>query len=350
MPLAIMVRTPPPVVSGSFTPNANFSVSGSFADGGVLTITDSAGRLGNKPNGALPLLFFDYAGGTLTPKLPYSREVTGYSFSAGNSFSNATLPPNAVGACACDMTVFSHTSGPQVTWNDVSNAYFYRNVWKYYSWSPGVATNYNTNLKSLRVWQAGQTGNNLWVNENCDNSGHGVPGGGLEANAIDPTLFRAMPLPLAGIWYVTEVEVKQSSAQGVTDGYMTYIRNAVYMLDPAKRWTTIPNLFPSPWIQHALDQISNNVEPVGAKAITTWDYCDDSLARILWSPEPSYQNAYPTGTNYTRIPCIPSSWATAVGVSTITAFNRLGPNTDLVGQYLYVLDTNGVAYQIGQHT
>lgn len=335
---------------GSFIPNVNFSVSGSFADAGVLTITDSAGRLGNKPNGALPILFFDYVDGTLTPKVTYSRNSTGYTFSAGNVVSSANLPANGVNACACDMTVASHVSGPQVTWNGVSNANFYRNVWKYYTWSPGVATSYNTNLKSLRVWQTGQTGNNLWVNENCDNSGLGSPGGGLEANAIDGTLFHGMPLPLAGFWYVTEVEVKQSSAQGVADGYMTYIRNAVYMLDQTKRWTTIPNSFPSPWIQHVLDQISNNTEPAGATAVTTWDYCDDTLARVLWSPEPSYQNVYPSGTSYTRTPCIPSAWATVTGVSTISAFNRLGPNSNLAGLYLYVLDTSGTAYQIGQHT
>jgi hypothetical protein len=334
-----------------FTPNANFSVSGTMADGGVLTITDLAGRLGNK-SPALPAYFYDYAQGVLTQNPTYSRNSDSPPFQ-GCIFTSvgAGIPVNALGACQTLMDVSTNVAGPKVRLlpdpNTAASLKMYRCVKKFYSWTPGLATGNKTNLKCFRWWSGSDSGgstNNGWINDNCD------PSGGTIAfqDTLNSQFFGGSP-PQANTPYTVEIEFQNSSANGVQDGIWRYVRDGVMLADPSHRFVTATSGIPGMLTFSVMDQISNNAEPAGAKLWTQADYSDDSWARIVWSPEAAWQNTT-SGSPVKRELCIPTSWATTGGISTIGCFNRLGSNANLAGLYLYVLDANATAYQIGRHT
>ena len=352
------------VTSNQFIPNAGFSVTGSFANNGTLTITDSSGSLGNKTT-ANPQWWFDYAQGSLTNNTTYSASPNSFTFGSGvNTFvssgSSIYLPSAASGGCFYDLT----QAGPQeagpavdVLGNGATSTVstqIYRFLVRCYNYSPGVFTNYNTNLKSLRLWSgypvSGGSQNNGWIAENCDNSGLGTPGGGVIGweTTLTSGFFGGF-LPTVGNFYTVEDEFQNPSSLNTATALRHYIRNGVCVKDPTMGYETATTGTPGMMTMHVLDQISNNGEPSGAGVISTWDYSDNTWQRIMWSTESSWQLGT-GGTSQNRMIQIPLSWATSSGTSTVQFLNLFGMFTNLSGLYLYVVNSSGVGTQIGYHT
>lgn len=435
MATSVLVQSP----TQGFYPQANFSVSGNFTDGGTITITDSLNRFGSKPNSPKPYFWLDASTDGLNPNLTLGR--AGWRQSGFPRTSTGQLAPNSTaslhqevsdgadgdnlpaiadfdgyGAVAPDwylwrkvyhdfdpqqqykveypITVSSGTpaAGQVITGdssgvtgyvyyaqldelhfdvshpsstvdldNPFTNGETVRAAGDAVVGTIGLRYEYLFNWKYIRcvaddgipdgdfVLPAGYGGSTSvpppwdgqfdgwWETQGLYNSSNQVQTG-----------YESLRVPYQE-WHTDEFWCQQSSLD-TADGYMQYGMNGVWPsnMQVCTRFVGTQGGTGAAGINRiSLQQYSNGGGQPGTDVYYDALYVDDSLCRIFISDELSYQDksTYPDS-EVLREVCIPTAWDSGGG--SITAILRHGAFASLTGKCLYVVDSSGNAYKIGQ--
>jgi hypothetical protein len=336
------------VKGGGFATESGFSASGTFADGGEITITKTGGGFGTKPNGAKPWLYLPHGTG-LDPDINYSRgSATHLRHNAYIAHTTSAYPENGSGAVQ-SPTVPGGAGVAGWTLSDATQVYvFGHRKFSYDILNDAVATNH----KWMRLWT------------NIDSST--PPNSNVIAAFSDTTIVDCRIVveyvsvgaggdnsvywstdgnnAAAGVgtnWHTFEQEFARSSGPGIADGVMVSwingkranVASALTTYDGTYTANTYKNIF--------FSQLSNNVESSGGYIYYGPVLIDDSRCRVVVSAESTWNTSATTG--YIRDFCLPTAWAD----DSITLTIRQGIHNSLAGKYLYVVKSDGSAVKIG---
>jgi hypothetical protein len=350
------------VSSGGFTAETGFSASPStsYVNGATVTITDTQSRFGTKPYGAKPFYWIPNAvSGVNDPA--YSRGSAIAPGSLQGSIVTAIKPTGEAGSWRFDMSSNNGTA-----WNsgftlpsDGCSIYMWSKRRYGVSFGSGGA-DYTYNFKMNRWWQATIGGGTSISVIEQGNGSEGGGGANLRLSCNGTTVYGSSPPHRANTWDVYEQIFIPSSAPDVQDGVWNTMRNGIGRLNPnTYQWITRDSASPG-HIYRVFTDDHVNPSQDGALVVAQrpiYVYygpmlVEDSLCRIIVSPESSYQDISmkPTPavspTEYTREVQLPTAWA----AGSITFTLRQGELASFSGNYLYVVKSDGTALKIGRFT
>jgi hypothetical protein len=323
----------------NFIPETGFSVAGSVANGGEITITDQQARFGSKPNGVKPLYYWDFESG-LNSHATLSR--TNYTGPFSGTHDTAVKPVNSSGSMKFDIGTLGNTgiANPMTFTSDDTFVW----VKKLYDFSFGGAGMFN--LKPFRIWAAGYTHDVLVGTNAGDNTGAADDEGNPRYTVEIPggtTRWGGFGKAPQNTWVQEEVLYRTSSLD-VEDGIFHHFRNAINARADSIRWKfRLSGTYAAKFSMWFLDQKSN-AQGIGA-ANVYYDaiYMDDSWCRVFVSDEATYNTAT-TGTPTKREIQIPTAWS----AGSVSAVVRYGEYASLAGKYLWVGKADGTVLRIGR--
>ena len=346
---AIPTDAPPAV---GFVPATGFTVTGTIAPGQSITIHGTG--FGTKPNGAKPLYWFPFETSTAYDPA-FSRGTATIKFNG--TIATDVVPGGSSGVVRYDIAGNSSAVNDDPIRFDGTALYVWSRVRYDFAFAGTPATEFN--LKKFRIWipdfkppmsdvywgyQGASAGDESAIS---GNPRHVVEGVGEAYYGEDATHYL---WPHRGTeWLTDELEFHMSSALGAKDGWYRPIRNASYSGSPTHMFTLRTAAFPGPLTDFYLDQKSNGIgSSIPNPGYVRYDalYVDDSLARVIVSPEPTYQKARysdPTHKDYAREVQLVTAWAD----DAVTVTLRYGALASFAGTRLYVVRADGAPILIG---
>jgi hypothetical protein len=345
------------VLPGAFASAQIRSIEGTIADGAQIRLVGSG--FGTKPFGAKPYAFFDFGKGQGQSSAlsrnswhaPVNGVLDGAVVAPGRSAAwRCKLDPTQPGSdsgslydCWAGDGRYGDVTGMQLN-TEARDYYIFARL--YYNWdgADAYARRSDWNIKGFRFWGdtsfyvlgAGQT-----------NAPDGATRSGLAGGTPGYDISYPEPVGTFGIqknaWRVQENFVRQSSANGATDGYWTARVNRVllgsYTSGGAGNIGDIPNMrtrTSKPFDKLAWHQMQYHGFTTADGKYIAYDtvYIDDSWARVVATDSSTWSDKTETSAYELQVPV---SWADGA----IDVVLRKGVLGALDGKYLYVFRSDG---------
>ena len=341
-----------------FTPvSGDFSVGGTVADGGTITISKASGGFGVKPNGDKPVCVLNFGkDGTGLTDIGLGRQGMtavnlGTSVSStsvirsGSAYSRKfDVASASVYERLFDVDLLPVTPVAASKWQHWCDWY---NDWIYTMVDPYLGA---PNIKWMRWVSAGANATpyiSTVMQDTTQRSRFSPPAGGGEYDCV----FGLSSYYNVRQWRGEGQLVRCSSANDVADAYLNMMRNGAVIDD-------LPNV-----VSHTAVALggSTGTGPLEANPYTYWKiesaywadpgvapfyfdliYIDDSWCNVVVSDSATYTTAEESSVAIQ----IPQSWADGE----IRAVVRVGHLGTLAGKYLYVQTNDGTRIKIGQFT
>lgn len=330
--VALQASGTPPSGAGGFTANSGFGGSGSFTDGGSITISGTG--FGTKAN-VKPLWYFPLES-NFSAHATWSRNAGSLNPDSSATIQTSVMPTHAAGAARTRACTSSKQSPAPIIFQ---NGFSFSTKEIYCFVKRRYAHTQPANLKNFRLWPS-SVGSipdfyfahgdiNVSYCESIDT-----------ASFTDGGRFHGLGWTQNG-WVTDEHHFKQSALNTI-DGIWNLCRNGALVYPNTQRWKSRATGMSGDMVQGFFDEYSN--DSLDSFVYHHSLYIDDSPKRVFVSDEAAFSTA--TSGVRNREICIPTAWSD----TSISAVLRQGSHTTLAGKYLYVATDHHTAVRIGQFT
>lgn len=331
--------------AAGFTPEAGFTVSGVYADGGAVTITKAA-TFGTKPNSAKPLYWMNWGGGgsqngdTTLGRYSMSTFDADAALQASTKLSRSSYaleyPYNGSASGAIGGPFVLDTDG--VT----GKFYVFTKMRMNFSADEAYAQSTSWNQKLWRVWSGasgfGTNNTVLALGQNDSANSNGKPRiTGEYTDVVGTTYVDGAFGIRKDTWVTDEIEFIDSSGVDISDASIHWTRNGIKT--SKSNYISKDTAKPDPYRRLFMPQEELTWALTSWRAWFDCVYVDDSLCRVVVSDSSTWNES----TANAREIQIPTAWA----AGEVSIVMRQGELSSLSGKYLYVINSSGSAIKIG---